>query len=212
MASSMIHLAITNSIINELKIDDPYRLRLGCILPDAVVHGNGHLKIRICDATRSTYDFESFRERFGERMKVDGLYLGYYLHLVQDAFYRYYVYSEHDWNPLIPGHMEKLHRDYELTNEHVAEKYHLKPDMIRPLELSGEPILEVAEFDVNGFVNGIKRQFQIIDSNEECFFFTRDMADEFIERAITLCKKELLNLAEGKPGMNSLAWSWERHT
>ena len=54
MASSMIHLAITNSIIDEMKIDDPFRLRLGCILPDAAVHGNGHLKIRICDATRST--------------------------------------------------------------------------------------------------------------------------------------------------------------
>ena len=80
------------------------------------------------------------------------------------------------------------------------------------MELSGEPILEVAEFDVNGFVNGIKGQFQTIDSNEECFFFTRDMADEYIERAILLCKKELKDLTEGKPGMNSLAWSWVRHT
>lgn len=212
MASSMIHLAITNQIINDLQIKDLERLRLGCILPDGAIHGNGHLKIRVYNETRSTYDFESFRERFGERMKSDDLYLGYYLHLVQDVFYRYFVYSEHNWDPLPPGNVEKLHRDYELTNEYVAKKYHLDPDMIQPLDLSGEPILTVAEFNVRQFAANIRKQFQPVNSNEECFFFTRDMADDFIERAAKLCRKELSDLAEGKEAMNSLEWSWVRHT
>ena len=68
MASSIIHLAITEKVAKDIKIKDPYRLRLGAVLPDGTVHGNGHVKIRICDATRSTYDLEGFRERFGEKM------------------------------------------------------------------------------------------------------------------------------------------------
>ncbi len=37
----------------------------------------------------------------GEQMKTDELYLGYYLHLIQDIFYRRYVYSEHHFNSSI---------------------------------------------------------------------------------------------------------------
>ena len=45
-------------------------------------------------------------------MKQDDLYLGYYLHLVQDLYYRNYLYVENHWNSAIPGNVEKLHHDY----------------------------------------------------------------------------------------------------
>ena len=210
MASSIIHLAITEGVTKELNCKDIYRLRLGAILPDGAVHGNGHLKIRICKETRSTYDLESFRERFGKRME-DPLYLGYYLHLVQDIFYRYYVYSEHDWDPLPPGNIERLYRDYGITNGFVAEQYGLHPDMIRQLDLTGEPLLSVAEYDVKELVERVKGHFLPVEDTD-CFFFTREMAQEYIERAMVFCKDELRRLSEGKPGLSSTEWSWERHS
>ena len=211
MASSIIHLAITEGVAKELICKDIYRLRLGAILPDGTVHGNGHLKIRICNETRSTYDLEGFRERFGERMKEDALYLGYYLHLVQDIFYRYYVYSEHHWDPLPPGNIEKLYRDYGITNGFVAEKYGLNPEMIRQIDLTGEPLLSVAEYDVKELVERVKGHFVPVEDTGS-FFFTREMAEEYIERAIVFCKEELRRLSEGKPGLSSTEWSWERHS
>ncbi|SFP84429.1 hypothetical protein SAMN04487928_109119 [Butyrivibrio proteoclasticus] len=39
-------------------------------------------------------------------MRQDDLYLGYYLHLVQDMCYRHFVYDKYHWNPMIPGNVE----------------------------------------------------------------------------------------------------------
>ena len=211
MASSIIHLAITEKATNNLKIKDPYRLRLGAVLPDGTVHGNGHMKIRICDATRSTYDLESFRERFGGKMKEDDLYLGYYLHLIQDIIFRRFVYSVYHWDPLPPGNVERLYRDYTITNEHVIQTHGLEQSMLRYLDLSGEPILSLGEFDVRELVDRIHKQFVPVEDTG-IFFFTRKMADEFIEMASALCREELQALANGKPCMSSTEWSWERHS
>ena len=41
------------------------------------------MKVNVQDGTKKTYDFDRYREMFGERMLKDDLYLGYYLHLVQ---------------------------------------------------------------------------------------------------------------------------------
>ena len=98
-------------------------------------------------------------------MKQDELYLGYYLHLIQDIFYRYFIYSEHDWNPTIPGNIDHLHRDYAITNWHVVNRYKLN----------------------------------------------KEMADEFIKRSTAFCLEEMKNLSEGKKGLDSFTWSWERH-
>ncbi|MBR6477612.1 MAG: hypothetical protein IKS85_04105 [Lachnospiraceae bacterium] len=211
MASSIIHLAITEKVTEGLKIKDLNRLRLGSVLPDGAVHVNGHMKIRICDGTRSTYDLEAFRRIFGERMKEDDLYLGYYLHLVQDLIFRRFVYTVYNWDPLPPGNVERLYRDYTITNAYVIQKYGLEKTMLQPISLSGEPILELGPFDVEELVGRIQNQFQPVEDTG-IFFFTRKMADEFIEMAVAPCLEELKALADGKPGLGSAEWSWVRHS
>ena len=82
----MIHLAVVQEMMKEVSFRDIARLRLGVILPDGAVEGNSHLKKKICENTRYTYDLEIFREQYGAYMKKDDLYLGYYLHLIQTCF------------------------------------------------------------------------------------------------------------------------------
>ena len=125
MASSMMHLAVVQEMKKKIRFQNAERLDLGVILPDAAVDGNSHLKRSICGGTKDTYDLEFFREKFGEQMKQDDLYLGYYLHLVQDLYYRNYLYVENHWNSAIPGNVEKLHHDYCVLNGRISQRYGL---------------------------------------------------------------------------------------
>lgn len=210
MASSMIHLAITACMAEKAAFKDLSRLRLGTILPDGAVSGNSHLKISICSNTRFTYDLEFFREYYEERMKQDDLYLGYYLHLVQDTFFRRFIYGEHHFNSSVPGNIEKLHHDYAVTNCHIARTYHLTPGLVQVVDLSGEPICALAEFDVPELVQEVEAQFSPVQ-DDRTFFFTPEMAEELVTRSTAFCLEELHALPAGG-GLDSRAWSWENFT
>jgi len=116
MASSIVHLAITNELAKRIAFTDTNRLKFGAIVVDAGVGGNqngrSHLKVVVLGGEKKTYDLDRFRTLFGKRMLSDDLYMGYYLHLVQDSLYRKYVYGRYHWNPMIPGNVERLHKDY----------------------------------------------------------------------------------------------------
>ena len=38
----------------------------------------------------------------------------------------------------------------------------------------------------------------------------KEMAEEFVDRATIFCLKEIKHISEGKPGLDSLEWSWGR--
>ncbi len=50
--------------------------------------GESHLKRKICENTRIHTISNVFRDRYGKYMEKDDLYLGYYLHLIQDMLYQ----------------------------------------------------------------------------------------------------------------------------
>lgn len=89
MASSIIHYAIACELIKRRHFKSPDRLKLGSILADAGYNGNSHMKIAVAGGHKKTYDLDGYRNTYGESMKQDDLYLGYYLHLIQDIIYRH---------------------------------------------------------------------------------------------------------------------------
>lgn len=82
MASRIIHLAVISRVAEKRKFKDIHRLRLGTLLPDAgatsKVSVDSHFKVVICGGSKKTFDLNSYKKIFGERMKSDDLYLGYY--------------------------------------------------------------------------------------------------------------------------------------
>ena len=94
MASRIIHLAVADTLLKEFEIDAPERFRLGSILPDAkidsLLRAAPHYQTTLPSGL-ITYKLKEFLSVYGERMKEDSLYLGYYLHLIQDIFYRRYM-------------------------------------------------------------------------------------------------------------------------
>ena len=209
MASSIVHLAVTNEIIASLDFNNTDRLKFGAVVVDSGYGGNSHLKIHILDGQKKTYDFNRFRQLFGECMLVDDLYLGYYLHLVQDALFRQFVYNKYHWNPTIPGNVERLHKDYSIVNYYVVTKYHLHNDLVVPDGFEHEAINQICSFDTEGLLMSMDSYFLPVEE-EPIFFFTKEMSDEFIEGAIDFCVQEIEKIRRGEAGIDMVAYAWNR--
>ena len=207
MASSIMHLAVTQELLRRQPFRNADRLAFGAILPDAEVDRAGHLTRFMWGLNKKTYDFERFRAEFGERMRTDDLYLGYYLHLVQDVCYRHFVYDQYQWDPLIPGNVEKLYQDYTVINRYVASRYHVNADIAVPDHLEDEAIGSIGMFDVDGMMAALTAYFQPV-TDHDVFFFTRDMADEYVMQATEACLHELKALQTGVGLINSYDCAW----
>lgn len=72
---------------------------LGQVLPDAVCdrenRDKSHYIVSLDNGKSVAYDFEQFASTYNERIINDELYLGYYMHLVEDAFYRKLLYRDY---------------------------------------------------------------------------------------------------------------------
>ena len=211
MASSIVHLAITNELTKRISFADISRLKFGAIVVDAEVGGNitgdSHLKVHVMEGKKKTYDFDRYREWFGERMLSDDLYLGYYLNLVQDALYRQFVYDRYHWNPTIPGNVERLHKDYAIVNHYVVNKYDLKNDIVVPAGFESEDLNQITAFDTVRLMNNLEKYFKPVEE-ETIFFFTKEMSDEYITEAVEYCTKEVEKIRRGEPGIDMLKYAW----
>ena len=212
MASGIIHLAITNELTKRISFIDTNRLKFGAIVVDAGSGGNkngcAHMKVIVLNGTKKTYDFDRYREMFGERILKDDLYMGYYLHLVQDALYRKYVYDRHNWDPMLPGNIEKLHKDYRIINQYVINKYQLENDLKIPVGFNNEPINQICPFDTEELMRNMNSYFLPVE-DEPFFFFSKEMSDEFIGEAVEFCVEEVKKLRNNEPGIDMLAYAWK---
>lgn len=215
MASRVIHLAIANEIIKEVQINDIERFRFGIILPDAYKHNiqsatDSHLKYSNEDGTKKTFKLAWFRETYGGLMNEDELYLGYYLHLIQDIVFRYFVYSLHNWDPYPNGNIERLHNDYRLLNNYVIDKYNITNSLIIPDDINDEPIFGIYPFDTEQLMSDFKTDFKSYN-NGETFFFTKKMADDYIKMATEKSLVEVKALENGTSSIDELKWAWDKN-
>ena len=86
--------------------------------------------------------------------------------------------------------MEKLHHDYCVLNGRISQRYGLSKDKISALDITTEPICELAVFDAPGFVVEVQQQFATV-SEESLFVLTAEMAEEYIRCAAEFCIKEM---------------------
>lgn len=211
MASRIMHLAVAKKLLEEYQAKDENRFQVGVILPDVynspMEQDNSHFKETVCEGTKRTYNLTKLRELFGEKMKTDDLYLGYYMHLIQDLVYRRFVYKEHHWNPKLPGNVDRLHNDYALLNTYVVGRYQLTDDLQVPQGFAEEALNQRFRFDLERFLQEMKQDFEPYDKGE-IFFFTEGMADTFIEIAVNVCREELKALLSGGALLDEMEYTW----
>ncbi len=212
MASRIIHLAITHQLAEKIKVKDINRLKLGSIMPDAYAENrtthDSHLKIALSDVGKITYDLTKYLALFRDKMQADDLYLGYYLHLIQDMVYRDFVYHEHHWNPMIPGNVERLHNDYRIINTYVIKQYRLQNDIVMPDDMEKESIFNLYPFGIYHLLEELNADFAK-EVTGDIFFFTEEMADLFISKAANVCLKEIEALHRGERYIDEFQWAWK---
>lgn len=208
MASRILHLAVAEEIMKQVNIKDKNRFRLGCILPDAYnSRADSHLKMFVCGNSKRTYDLDRFISLYKNEINEDELYIGYYLHLIQDLIFRELVYGKYKFDSTISGSVERLHNDYHLTNLYAIKKYGVSNDVHMINNLEKERLFSLYPFDVESFLLDMKNDFyDNCDGN--IYFFTEAMVDEFVEKATTACIKELNEMAEGRHYIKAYEHAW----
>lgn len=214
MASRIMHLAIADGISKKIDIQDFNLFKLGSILPDAYSSelntANSHFKTKILNGSKITYRLAFFRETYTNELLNNSLYTGYYLHLIQDILYRQFVYDDYKWNPALEGNVGRLHNDYRLLNTYLIQKYRITNEIYFPNVIENERLFEIYPFDLKQLKSDLQNDF-IPYNDDSTFFFTKSMSDEYIERAISKCVKEIISLRNGNYVIDEEKYAWSTH-
>lgn len=190
MSSRIVHLAIAGEINKIHPLPEPERFSLGSILPDACPDKKAHYRKLLAEGTRRTLDLSGFRGLYGDRLLSDSLYLGYYLHLLQDILFRNEIYEVVGFDPRPAGNIPQLHLDYRLTNRYVINKYGLTNRVRVPAGLEAEPLWKEWQFALTPFLEELARDFRDTPRGTPKYF-TEAVADRLIHRSVRLCLQEL---------------------
>lgn len=215
MASSMMHLAIASQMKFYDDEEERNRFYLGTILPDAELNShcgkaNGHFRCYTQDRHRVMMDSRQFFKQYVNHIPSDGLYLGYYFHLIEDNIFRKLLYYELGLlqNRGDASFVNQLHRDYWILNHYIVDTYGLVNQLHISEQFEKEPIHKIGIFDANNFLNRMAQQFEDkVESNP--VYFTETMVDRYINLCTSICSKEYEALIRGNTLFQPEDYAWE---
>ena len=216
MAQRTIHYVFGELLLRECPVRDRQRFLLGSILPDAYADRSDREATHLMDHSRtgwSVFDFDAFRERFGAEMAADDLYLGYYMHLVEDNFYRRF-FRERLGVAIDAQNAEQiavLHRDYTLLNAYIVSHFGIKNELTRPADFEREPICALATFDLDGFLAKFDADFSET-AQGRTHYLTEAMLEDYLALYRGDCLRELRTVQAGGRWLRAadMAWTNER--
>lgn len=213
MAQRTIHMLFGTLLSDKIELFNKNRFLIGSILPDAYMEPTNrkvsHFIKYISEENCLYFDFRDFFDRFQNKIIEDDLYLGYYAHLVEDAFYRYFLYYEKRFMEKIKSYeLDILHNDYHILNSYIVKKYSLPSHLEVPNAFENELLSKVTEFDIpkifNDYQNDVVELF-----DEKTVLLTEDMLEEFVARYIDILEEELRSIRNGCSILNVLDYKWE---
>jgi hypothetical protein len=210
MPQRTIHYLFGEMISNHVKLTDKKRFLLGSIMPDAVEacsKNKSHFKVKT--NTLTYIDFEAFRNQYFDLMRKDDLYLGYYMHLVEDAFYRTFIYQDRFTMPRTREEVKVLHNDYHILNSYIVRKYNIHNILEKDTVLKYEPIGGIENFLIRDSLNKLADEFSE-QTPGTTIFLTEPMLDEFIGTYSPLLLEEVNKSKNGTSILRSSDYTWLR--
>ena len=178
-------------------------------MPDAYKELKDRDKTHFAHRTDGTYfDFNLFREKFGRQMNEDDLYLGYYMHLVEDVLYRQFIHRDQFRVPSSSEEVLILHHDYHILNSYIVSKYNCQNILQDKINLDSEKIMEITEFRMDGFLDDLAGDFSE-KIQGETVFITEKMLDQFIEEYVPIMLEELRAVKNGSTNLVAIDYKWK---
>lgn len=213
MAQRTIHYLFGQLLLERVPIRDKERFLLGSLLPDAYARREDrdttHFITGFQPPERVCFDFGRFRQRFGRLVEEDGLYLGYYMHLAEDCFYRKFNYDRQIRMPANQAEVALLHRDYHILNAHIVRRYGLHNALTRAIDLEREPLARIAPFRQEGFLEELAEDFRE-DTAGQTHFITPELMDAFIAQTLPMAQRELETVLAGGTWLRAADFATER--
>ena len=217
MAQRTIHYMIGEELIRRSggAVRDVDRFRIGNLLPDAIEglkdRALTHYQedIRRDGKLLRISDFERFRREFAPLVERDGLYLGYYMHLVEDACYRMF------WKKV--GLQERqmtrekvavLHNDYHLLNAYIVRSRGLRDEIVFPENFDREPVKRIYPFLLRDFLAEMRGDFSE-NPQGETRYITERHVELYVSEYLGLCCEALRRVLDGDP-LDPAELAWER--
>lgn len=214
MASRIMHLAIATALLDSLgeQIDADgkgkgkgkgkgigmgrTRFLFGSLLPDASATKASHFPVYRTDerdgSRWKTFDLAGFRQTYASEIRNDPLFLGYYLHLLQDILFRKRMYGETPYDPHVPGNIPLLYEDYRIVGSAVIRSAGLTPPAVPDRLETADRLLNRFPFRISAFADELKKDFAQSEAHEsgQTTFLHMDTAERFIEEAAAACRAE----------------------
>ena len=213
MAQRTVHYLIGEDLI-ALGVRDVDRFRVGNLLPDAIEDlvfrelTHYHDETEIGGERRCFSDFERFRREFAPLVETDGLYLGYYMHLVEDACYRVFWHRAR----FAPRHMTRenvavLHNDYHLLNHYIVSRYGIRDELVMPEGFEREPINRIYPFLLRDFLDEMRSDFSEKPQGTT-HYMTEALLEEYLAGAMETCREALRRILSGGEALDPRSLNW----
>ena len=213
MAQRTIHYLLGEELIG-LGIRDVDRFRIGNLLPDAiedlVYRAQTHFQVdTVRDGKSLRYsDFELFRRRFAPLVETDGLYLGYYMHLVEDACYRIFWQKvrlfERD---MTREKVAVLHNDYHLLNAYIVSRYHIRDELVWPEGFESEAVNRIYPFLLRDFLSEMRGDFTEHPAGKTVYM-TEALLEEYLSDTRGVCRDALRRILTGSEPLDPMSLTW----
>ncbi len=213
MAQRTIHMLLGDLLSDKLALFDKNRFLIGSILPDAYINPEdrkvAHFMKYRAEENDIYFDFHEFHKEFHTEIMNDDLYLGYYAHLIEDAFYRYFLYYEKQFLKKMKRYeLNILHNDYCVLNAYIVSKYSLPGHLELPKRFEKEPLSRITEFDLEKICHDYEHDITNLHHGKPVLL-TEDILDEYVVRYIEIAADELTSVRNGCSKLNVLDYKWE---
>ena len=139
---------------------------------------------------------------------TDDLYLGYYIHIVEDVYYRYFIHTDKGIpRAAIPELREVIYRDYRLLNGYIEKKYDLERNVTKPEGFEKEAINSLYPFDADKMLSDLAGDYA--DNTQGVpVYHTPEILDEFVDIYFPKCEAVLCSARRGDAPPDPLEYKW----
>lgn len=205
MASRIMHYAIADILTKKINIKDYNRFIFGALAPDMSRHDDGSYDIAHIGKTNEAegvkgIDWISFYHKYEDKILNDDFFIGYYVHLIVDAYWLKHIqnefirkYTKEEKSVLYT----KGYRDMYNYNKLLIDKYNLvnKVEIIENIQID-----EIDKNNVHQYMRDFRKDFQSekIDNIKFEVYPYEDIMS-FIQNACEKCIREITAIIENKP-------------